>query len=383
MSHTRRDVNPIIAVVAIILALAIVQFVYWRQLVGGPVQKTPAGGGGGRGAARGPERAPMEVEVSTLVGAPAPGHRDGPASEARFDGPAAVAVGQDGTVYIADSGNHCLRRLSPGGVVSTLAGAPGEAGLADGRGEDARFSSPAGLALLADGSILVADTGNHRLRRVSPAGEVVTMAGSETPRDGLGREVGGYRDGTARQAQLRFPVGLAVTRDGSVLVADAGNGCVRLVTADGRVSTVPLVEGKNLNAPTHLALAEDGNLWVSDSAGGSLWVGPPVGPLRPREGEASWLTSPAGLASLQEGKGFVVADSKAQCLWYAGGDGISVLAGSGAGGSPDWADGSGSEARFSRPAGVAVGPGGEIYVADYGNNCVRRVAIGSEREEDE
>jgi streptogramin lyase len=258
------------------------------------------------------------------------------------------------------------------------------AGYADGRGGEARFSNPAGLAVLGDGSVLIADTGNHRLRRVSPTGLVVTVAGSETLRDDLGRELGGYRDGSAQQAQFRFPVGLAVSPEGSILVGDAGNGCIRAVRADGRVTTVPVVEGELPAAPTHLALAADGTLWAADSASGSLWVGPIAGPLQRWAGEAAGLVSPAGLTSglgAKAAAGFVVADSKANCLWHVGGEAVTTLAGEAGQGSDGWKDGPGTQARFSSPAGVAVGPGGELYVADYGNNCVRQIVFHPEREE--
>jgi DNA-binding beta-propeller fold protein YncE len=383
VSQRSRDVNPIIAVVAIVIALGVVQFAYWRGLVGRPPEPmgTRSGGGAG-GADEEGASAPVDVDVSTIAGTRVRGHEDGPAASARFNGPAALAVARDGTVYIADSRNHCLRRLSRDGSVGTLAGEPGVAGYADGRGGEARFSNPAGLAVLGDGSVLIADTGNHRLRRVSRTGLVVTVAGCETPRDDLGRELGGYRDGPAQQAQFRFPVGLAVTPEGSILVGDAGNGCIRAVRADGRVTTIPVGEGERLEAPTHLALAAEGTLWAADSASGSLWVGPIAGPLRRWEGEAAELVSPAGLADVWGADAVLVAaDSKANCLWHVGGEAVTTLAGEADQGSAGWADGPGAQARFSCPAGVAVGPGGELYVADYGNNCVRQIVIHSEREE--
>jgi DNA-binding beta-propeller fold protein YncE len=258
-----------------------------------------------------------------------------------------VAVDRAGTVYVADSRNHCLRYVSPEGLVSTLAGIPGVAGLADGPGTEAQFSHPAGLALLADGSLLVADTGNHRIRRVSPDGDVVTIAGHGTPRDDLGREHGGYRDGPTHEALFRFPIGLAVT---------------------------------------HVTFTEEGMLWVADSVSGRLWAGPLSGPLRRWGTEENYrqLTSPAGVAAGEQvgfPAGLIVVDSRGNCLWAVDGEAESLLCGSPESTAAEWKDGPGPEARFNRPAGVAVGPNGELYVADYGNNCLRQVVISVEHEE--
>jgi DNA-binding beta-propeller fold protein YncE len=381
VSRTGRDVNPIIAIVAIVITLGVVQFAYWRGLVGGPTAQPPDGerrGGGGPSDGSLPTLA--DVEVLTVAGSPTPGHQDGPAAEARFDGPAAVAVDHAGTVYVADSRNHCLRYVPTEGIVRTLAGIPGVAGLADGAGTEAQFSHPAGLALLPDGGLLVADTGNHRIRHVSPNGDVITVAGQGTQRDDLGREYGGYRDGPAREALFRLPIGLAVGPGGVVAVADAGNRCVRLLGKTGEVSTVPVAEGESLEAPTHVTFTEEGMLWVADSGSGELWAGPLTGPLRRWEtGESDpQLVSPAGVAPAC---GLIVADSRADCLWAVDGGTTSLVCGSPESGGADWEDGPGPEARFNRPAGIALGPDGELYVADYGNNCLRQVVINGEHEE--
>jgi sugar lactone lactonase YvrE len=322
------------------------------------------------------------VGVSTVAGSPTPGHQDGLAAEARFDGPAAVAVDQAGTVYVADSRNHCLRSVSPEGVVGTLAGLPGVAGLADGAGTEAQFSHPAGLALLSDGSLLVADTGNHRIRRVSPNGDVVTVAGHSTPRDDLGGEHGGYRDGPGQEALFCLPIGLAVGPGGVVAVADAGNRCVRLIGKRGEVSTVPVAEDELLEAPTHVTFTEEGMLWVADSGSGELWAGPLSGPLRRSgtEEHSAQLTSPAGVTAGSPA-GLIVADSRANCLWAVDGEAMSLVCGSPEGQVIDWRDGPGPEARFYHPAGIAAGPDGELYVADYGNNCLRQVVISMEHKE--
>lgn len=115
--------------------------------------------------------------VTTIAGSRKRGHRNGKAEEAEFGYSYGIAVGEEGTVYVSDSINNVIRKIS-GGVVTTLAGKPNEPGMMDGKGEEARFSSPSGLCLESDGSLLVVDSGNYRIRRVSSEGVVSTFAGT-------------------------------------------------------------------------------------------------------------------------------------------------------------------------------------------------------------
>jgi sugar lactone lactonase YvrE len=164
--------------------------------------------------------------VTTLAGpleaGYAAGYADGPAAEARFQGPRSVAVDGAGNLYVADTGNHCIRVISPAGQVTTLAGAP-EPGYVDGQGAQARFSFPAGVAVDAEGNLYVADTANHRIRMITPDGAVTTLAGSGEP---------GYADGPAGEAQFRAPEGVAVDADGNLIVADTGNHRIRKITVN-------------------------------------------------------------------------------------------------------------------------------------------------------
>eukprot|EP01043_Picozoa_sp_COSAG02_P095329 COSAG02_NODE_31704_length_528_cov_1899.069930_1_plen_145_part_01 len=137
------------------------------------------------------------------------GHKDGPAHEAQFSGPHCVAVAGDGSLLVADNGNHCIRRVSADGrQVSTVAGAAGQSGHKDGPAHEARFSYPYGVAVAGDGSLLVADNGNHCIRRVSADGrQVSTVAGA------AGQS--GHKDGPAHEARFSGPCGVAVAGDGS------------------------------------------------------------------------------------------------------------------------------------------------------------------------
>jgi sugar lactone lactonase YvrE len=292
--------------------------------------------------------------------------------EALFNGPSGVAVDGAGSVYVADSRNHCIRKITRGGV-TTFAGG-NTAGYADGPAPDARFASPAAVALAPDGSLLVADTGNHRIRRVTSDGEVSTYAGSETPKDDIGRFTGGERDGATGQAQFRYPVGLAADASGAVLVADAGNHSVRRITG-GQVSTLR-VSGGEMSSPTELTLVGE-RLWVSDTGGG-LWTGPKEGPLTPWRLPAKQKgpKAPSGLAAL--GGAIYVADSGSHSIYRITEGNVSRVAGSG--GPPAYADGRGAAASFSFPAAIAAAPGGGLYVADFGNNCIREVKLDASGE---
>ncbi|PYS95419.1 MAG: hypothetical protein DMF65_14185, partial [Acidobacteria bacterium] len=168
------------------------------------------------------------ASVSTLAGSGAPGYADGAARAARFADPFGIAIGREGSLYVADAGeSNRIRKITPRGEVSTLAG--GREGYADGAGAAAAFDTPSALALDRDGNLYVADTANNRIRRVTPDGSVTTVAGDGTA---------GFRDGPASQAQFDSPVGVAVDEDGSVYVADTYNDRVRVLTKDGKVKTI-------------------------------------------------------------------------------------------------------------------------------------------------
>ncbi len=370
----KKEVSPVLVVVLILVALTAVEFVYWRGLVGGPMAGAggPPKGRGGPPAAEAPPVGLPEYSIATLAGTTEPGYRDGAAAEARFDGPAAVAGAADGSVYVADSRNHVIRKIASNGAVSTVAGVAGKGfgAYADGPAAKARFAAPAGLAVLPDGGLLIADTGNHRLRKLSRDGVVTTIAGADTPRDELGRPTGGHRDGAAAQAQFCYPAGVAVAGDGAVYVADAGNHRVRRL-AGGTVSTIA-VAGGQMDTPTQVTLAA-GQLWVSDAGKSGLWVGPPAGPLRWRELKSvngQPFASPAGISG--GAGGVYLLDARLNALYETSGASIALLAGEQ--GAAGYVDGTGDAARFAQPAGLAVA-GGAAYIADFGNNCIRKVML--------
>jgi DNA-binding beta-propeller fold protein YncE len=180
------------------------------------------------------------------------GFADGTGPQASFNTPSAIAIDADGNLYVADTGNNRIRKITPEGVVTTVAG-DGTAGFVDGPAAQARFNGPVGVALDTSGNLYVADTYNDRIRKISPDGQVTTVAGAGQP---------GYADGSAASALFDTPCGVVVANDGSVIVADTGNRQLRRITADGNVSTITAIA--NLSRPIGLAATHDGFLYVTD-----------------------------------------------------------------------------------------------------------------------
>ncbi|MFN3431084.1 MAG: hypothetical protein ACK46X_14160, partial [Candidatus Sericytochromatia bacterium] len=169
------------------------------------------------------------VTAGTFAGTGVAGAAEGARLQASFNQPSALAVGPDDTLYLTDTGNRKIRRIAPDGTVSTVAGS-GAAGIADGPAASATFLAPAGLALDGTGGLWVSDAGAHTLRKVSADGTVGTVAGTAGAT--------GRTDGVGSAARFNAPLGLALSAQGRVLVADSQNFSLREVTADGTVSTL-------------------------------------------------------------------------------------------------------------------------------------------------
>ena len=196
-------------------------------------------------------------QVSTLAGlAGHPGSNDGAGDNAQFRNPWAVAADRNGTVYVADTSSSTIRKITPGGVVGTLAGLAGHAGAGDGPARQARFCNPHGIAVDSLGNVYVADTGNSMIRRITAAGIVSTLAGrAGSP---------GLADGGPGVSQLRHPQNLAVDGStGRLWVADTDNGAIRLLSGTGALTT--LAVAGDLGHPDALAVDALGNLYVADT----------------------------------------------------------------------------------------------------------------------
>lgn len=248
--------------------------------------------------------------VATLAGG-REGYADGKGGAAMFDTPSALALDHQGNLYVADTGNHAIRKVTPDGTVSTLAG--GERGFADGIGKAARFNGPVGIAVDDAGIVFVADTYNDRIRRIARDGTVMTVAGDDQP---------GLEDGPAAAARFDTPSGIAVAPDGTLFVADTGNHAVRRIDGTGQVSTVAMpLPGERrppLRRPVGIAVTRDGFLYVTSGSGRVLQF-TPAGEFQPL-GDADGavepgyggdgtvqLSSPRGVAVQRDG-GVVVAE---------------------------------------------------------------------------
>jgi len=165
---------------------------------------------------------------TNFAGLPAvSGVNDGTGSAARFFGPTGVALDSAGYLYVADTGNHTIRKITPASEVTTLAGSAGLSGSADGTGSAARFKNPIGVAVDNAGNVYVGDRDNHTVRMITPAGEVTTLAGSA----GLS----GSADGTGSAARFNYPYSVAVDSGTNLYVADFSNNTIGRSRRWGRI----------------------------------------------------------------------------------------------------------------------------------------------------
>lgn len=335
--------------------------------------------------------------VTTIAGlAGNPGFADGVASQARFQDPAGLAVGADDSIYIADGGNNRIRRLrseldqagNPQWVVSTLAG-NGTYGFADGPAATAEFKYPQGVAVNAVGVVFVADTANHRIRRIATDGTVSTFAGDGTP---------GLVDGVGSQARFNSPRGIAVDQQGNIYVADTGNAAVRLINSSGQVSTLagdgtvgsPNDSPARFDCPAGIAVSDSSvYIYLADKGNHRIRALDSTGTVIPITGQnrgfednfaiQASFAEPSGIAIDGSGN-ILVTDALNSLIRQVGrarfGRGwalsVSTLAGSGERGQ---ADGAGSVAAFLTPRGIATTLSSAIIVADTGNHTLRRLIL--------
>ncbi len=256
--------------------------------------------------------------LSTLAGSGASLYADGTGTSAKFHEPSGLATDINGNVYVADCKNNRVRKVTASGVVTTLSG---------------YFNGPRGVAVDASGNVFVADTSNHKICKISPSGQVSTLAGSGAA---------GYSDGIGTAAYFNQPCGLAVDLGGNIYVADNQNHMIRKVSPAGVVTTIAgkqftsgFVNGAGTSAafnyPSAIALDNNGYIYVADFGNHMIRK-----------------ISPTGA--------------------------VTTLAGSGMAG---YSDGTGNAAAFmfNSPSGIAVDVSGNIYVADWGNNRIRKITI--------
>ena len=269
-------------------------------------------------------------DVTTFAGPDsAMGAVDGTGAAATFDGPSGVAVDGAGNTYVADTLSNLIRKITPGGAVTTLAGTAGVAGSSDGVGALATFNQPNGVAVDSAGNVYVADTGNKTIRKISSADVVSTFAGKAG--------VTGSADGTGDAASFTSPNGVAVDASGNVYVADLMNNTVRKISPTGVVTTFAGTAGVSGSAdgvggaasfmfPTDVAVDSAGNIYLSD-----------------------------------------------QCVIRKITPGAAVTTLAGKAGVCGSNDGTGAAAQFFYQIGLTVDAAGNVYVADGGGSTIRKI----------
>lgn len=257
--------------------------------------------------------------ISTVAGSGTAGYSGdgGPATSARLSTPGRVVADAAGNLYISDDQNHCIRKVTPGGTISTVAGT-GVSGYGGdgGAATSAKLSFPSGIALDGAGNLYICDSGNNRVRKVTAGGTISTVAGTGTA---------GYAgDGlSATSAKLSSPRGLALDRSGNLYIADLNNGRIRKVSTGGTISTV----ANGLTGPQDVVADANGMLYVADTTANRIY-----------------MVSTSGAMSLFAGNG-----SSAE---------------SGDGGAP-------ASAGLGGPFGLALDTTGHLYVADSGGQVIR------------
>ena len=325
--------------------------------------------------------------VTTFAGSAGnAGAADGSRLLSTFRSPHGLAVAGDGTIYVADTENHTVRRISSAGTVSTLAGLAGTAGVLDGLASAARFRTPRGIAVATDGNIYVVDQGNYLLRRVTSAGQVATLAGTVGPSLAV--------DGPGNVARFQDPWEIVATPDGALLVSDVPNATVRRVSLSGTVTTFAGTAGRSgraegtgaaasFNNPYGIAIDGQRNIIVTDTFNHTIRRISPTGVVSTVAGTANvggYADGPASSARFYYPFGVAVNSNGDIFVSEAGNHLIRVISAGGTVGTlagtanaVGWSDGLGANARFFSPSGIALDGAGNVYVADAGNHAIRRV----------
>lgn len=324
--------------------------------------------------------------VTTLAGTGGSGYADGTGTAAVFNAPQGIAVDTVGNVFVADTYNGVIRKITPAGLVSTIAGAAGAFGSSDGIGVAARFGKPTALVLDSGGNIYVTDAGFNTVRKITASGMVSTLAG--TP------GVTGADDGLGGAATFNDPTGIAVDRQGNVFVEDTGNNTIRVITPAGLVSTFAgktavtgqadgVGAGASFDGPTSVASDGAGNVYVADTVNNVIRRITSAGIVTTFAGTAGVTGHADGTASAASFKGLAgIATDMAGNVYVSdsGNNAIRMITPAGVvsticgqAGVAGSANGSAAAATFSRPQGIAIDANGNIYLADDGNQLIRKI----------
>ncbi|MDE3236302.1 MAG: VCBS repeat-containing protein [Bacteroidota bacterium] len=321
--------------------------------------------------------------VTTIAGSGTATFADGTGSSASFYNPIDVALDANGNMYVADIYNQRIRKITPAGVVTTLAG--GNYGFVDGTGTGASFAYPYGVAVDGNGNVYVADNGNNCIRKITPTGVVTTFAGSGTA---------GSTNGTGSAATFKNPSGVCVDANGNVYVADAGNSLIRKITSSGVVTTLAgsstngftdgTGTGASLSNPVGICVDGSGNVYVGDTWNHSIRKITPTGVVTTLAGNgtagsangtgsAATFYYPYHVAVDANGNVFVADNNNNLIRKVTSAGVVTTLAGSG---TAAYTDADGTSASFNAPRGAGIDASGNVYVADFNNNRIRKISTG-------
>ncbi|WP_345105117.1 hypothetical protein [Mucilaginibacter panaciglaebae] len=312
------------------------------------------------------------------------GYAEGTGTGALFNGPQNITYNPlNSLLYVSDTYNNAIRTITTGGATATINVSP--IGYADGALSAASFYGPRGMSFDAQGNAYVADLGNNIIRKISTTGTVSTIAGNT---------ISGYVNGDAAKAEFYNPTATVVDPSGNVYVADRTNNLIRKITSSGIVSKFVGYEAKGgysqitvpgyldgdastaiFNYPVALAMDNAGNIYVADYKNKAIRKVTAAGNVTTYAGGLNYpdlIGNPSSLAIDAQGNMFIV-DSNGRILEITNQKVLYVLAG--ASGTTGLQDGVGAAARFSNPQSIAIDGQGNLYVADYNNNVIRKVTV--------
>ena len=332
--------------------------------------------------------------VSTFAGNGTSGYADGTGKSARFNNPQGIAIDASGNLYVADSYNSCIRKITPAGEVTTFASRASI--YTDDTENTVKFNIPYDIAIDASGNLYVTDYENNHIYKVNPAGEVTALAGRMFST--------GYADGTGNEAEFSRPRGITIDASGNLYVADFGNNRIRKITPAGEVTTLAgstygytngMGSAAEFNGPSGITIDASGNLYVTDEINNCIRKVTPEGLVTTFagsihgvwndgwnyiDGSDGWDADdiiamngyPSGITIDVLGNLYVtdLGNNRIRKVNPAGE--VITLAGRTSAG---YADGVGSVAQFRSSTSIAIDDSGNLYVADTGNNCIRKIVF--------
>jgi sugar lactone lactonase YvrE len=314
------------------------------------------------------------------------GSADGTGSAARFNFPEGICADSSANLYVADTVNHTIRKITSGGAVSTLAGLAGSSGSADGTGSAARFNRPSGIAVDNSGNLYVTDRSNRTIRKITSGGAVSTLAGLAGS--------SGSADGTGSAARFNFPEGICADSSGNLYVADTLNNTIRKITSGGAVSTLAGLAGSSgsadgtgsaarFNGPSGIAVDNSGNLYVTEfgevirkiTSGGTVSTLAGVylksGSMN-GIGSAARFYNPTGITIDVAGNLYVAEEDNSIIRKITPAGLVTTVAGF-AGSYKPGVNGTGVAAGFNRPTGMTIDVAGNLYIADTFISTIRKI----------